>query len=175
MEEIIVSTRQIYSGRVVHLDVHEVILPDGKHSKREQIKHPGAVAIVAIDDKQNVLLVRQYRLPAGGVMIELPAGTLYPEEAPQDCAIREMQEETGFKPQKIESMGGFYAAPGYTTEFIHLFYATDLVPSALPGEDDEFLEVFRLPFSIALQMIDKGEILDSKTIIGLTRAAARTR
>jgi ADP-ribose pyrophosphatase len=173
MTEIIVSTKQIYSGRVVNLDIHEVVLPDGQHSKREQVRHPGAVAVVALDEAQNVLLVKQFRLAANRDMVELPAGTLYPEEPPHECAEREMQEETGFKPNKIEPLGGFFVAPGYTTEFIHLFLGTELIPSVLPKDSDEFIEVVRLPFAEAIQMVESGEIMDGKTINGLLRVARR--
>lgn len=173
MEETIVSTRKVYSGKIVKLDVHEVILPDGQHSKREQIRHPGAVAVVALDEQQNLILVRQFRLAAKQIMIEIPAGTLYPEEPPEECAIREMQEETGYKPARLEALGGFFVAPGYTTEYIHLFLATELTPSPLPGDVDEFIEVLKLPFADALKMIDSGEIMDAKTITGLLRVARR--
>ncbi|MBC8099253.1 MAG: NUDIX hydrolase [Armatimonadetes bacterium] len=173
MEEIIVSTRKVYSGRIVKLDVHEVVLNDGQHTKREQIRHPGAAAIVAIDEQQNVLLVRQYRLPAGRVMIELPAGTMYEDEPPFDCALREMQEETGYKPDVLEPLGGYYTAPGYTTEFIHLFLGTKLRPSTLAGDQDEYIELLRMPFAEALDKAERGEFQDGKTIIGLSRAARK--
>lgn len=173
MAEIIVSTKQIYSGRVVNLDIHEVVLPDGQHAKREQVRHPGAVAVVALDEAQNVLLVKQFRLAANREMIELPAGTLYPEEPPEECAVREMQEETGFKPNVIEPLGGFFVAPGYTTEYIHLFLGTELTPSALPKDSDEFIEVVRMPFAEALQLLERGDIMDGKTINGLLRVARR--
>jgi len=173
MEETIVGSQEIYSGRVVNLAIHEVRLPNGSTSKREVVKHPGAVAMVAFDDKQNVLLVRQFRLPAGKILYEIPAGTLKPAEPPVDCAIRELQEETGYKPGKLEALGGFYVAPGYTTEFIHLFLATQLVESRLNADDDEFISAERMPLSQALTMIERGEIEDGKTIAGLLRAARR--
>jgi ADP-ribose pyrophosphatase len=112
-------------------------------------------------------MVRQFRIAAGKVMTEIPAGTLERHEPPEDCAIRELQEETGFKPGKLESLGGFFVAPGYTTEYIHLYLATDLTESRLPGDADEFIQVLHVNFAEALAMIDKGEIADGKTIIGL--------
>src|SRR5690606_8277863 len=115
MREVIVATRKIYSGRIVQLDVHEVALPDGMHSKREVIQHPGAAAVVALDADHNILLVKQYRIAADQVLLELPAGTLYPEEPPEECAMRELQEETGYKAASLQPLGGFFAAPGYTT------------------------------------------------------------
>lgn len=173
MRETIIHTDKIYEGRVVNLSVHQVRLPNDALSKREVIKHPGAVAIVALDDQQRVVLVRQYRLPADQILYELPAGTLDPDETPEACAIREMQEETGYKPLTITPMGGIYTAPGYTTEFIHLFFTDSLVPSSLEPDDDEFVEVVSVPLAQALAMIESGEIADGKTVAGLVRVARR--
>ncbi|MCB9453384.1 MAG: NUDIX hydrolase [Anaerolineaceae bacterium] len=171
MEEKIIQTRHIYKGRVVKLDIHEVLLPDNKHSKRELVNHPGAVAIVALDNDNQVLMVRQYRLGARQTMLEVPAGTLDAGEDPAHCATRELQEETGFKPGKLQSLGGIYTAPGYTTEYIHLFFATDLIPAKLDTDDDEFLEVTRVPFAKVIDMIEKGELEDGKSISALLRVA----
>lgn len=173
MQEIITGTRKIFKGRVVRLNVHEVRLPNGQLSRREMVHHNGAVAVIALDADQNVLLVRQFRLGANAVMLEIPAGILEPDEAPLLCAERELQEEVGYKPGKLEPLGGFFAAPGYTTEYIHLFLATDLTESRLLGDDDEFLELHRLPFAEALAMVERGDIVDAKTIIGLLRVAKR--
>ncbi|RMF80500.1 MAG: NUDIX hydrolase, partial [Chloroflexi bacterium] len=170
MQEEIIRTKSIYSGRIVKLSVHDVRLPDNRETTREIIEHPGAAAIVALDDAQQVLLVRQYRIAADKILLELPAGTLEPDEDPEACAVRELQEETGYKPAQIERLGGFYVAPGYTTEFIHLFLAMQLRVSALSGDDDEFVEVVRLPFSQALALVERGEIEDAKTITGLLYA-----
>lgn len=173
MEEKILSTQQIYNGRIVRLELHEVELPNGQHSQRELVRHPGAVAIVALDKNGDVLMVRQFRLAAGKVLLEIPAGTLNPEEVPLDCAVRELQEETGYKPGKIEPMGGIFVAPGYTTEFIHLFMATDLIESKLALDEDEFIELERVSMKDALAQIESGEIIDGKTISGLLRAARK--
>lgn len=173
MEEKIIQTRHIYKGHVVKLDVHEVLMPDNSHSKRELVNHPGAVAIAALDTDEHVLLVRQYRLGAGKVIREIPAGTLNAGENPADCAIRELQEETGFKPGKLESLGGIYVAPGYTTEYIHLFVATELTPASLPGDADEFIEVDRIPLAEVLGMIERGDINDGKSISCLLLLARR--
>ena len=170
MHERIIHTARIYDGHLVKLDLHKVEFPDGKHSKREIVKHPGAVAIVALDDKGNVLLVRQFRLAANDFILEIPAGTLDPGEPPENCARRELREEVGYEPKKLESIGGIFTAPGYTTEFIHLFLATDLVESPLARDTDEFLEVVHMPLKDALKLIDDGKIIDSKTLAGLLRA-----
>ena len=173
MHEKITHTESIYSGRVVKLVVHDVELPDGKPSKRELVQHPGAVAVVALDDAQNVLLVRQYRIAADQILLEIPAGTLDPGEEPEVCAVRELQEETGYRPGQIEKIGGIFVAPGYTTEFIHLYLASDLSDSKLAQDDDEFLEVERLPLADALALIERGDIVDGKSISALLLVARR--
>jgi ADP-ribose pyrophosphatase len=173
MHEKIMHTDEIYNGRVVKLVVHDVELPDGKHSKRELVRHPGAVAIVALDPDQNVLLVRQYRIAADRILSEIPAGTLNPGEDPQVCAIRELQEETGYKPGNIERIGGIFVAPGYTTEFIHLYLATNLAESSLDQDEDEFIEMDRVPLSEAIAMIERGDIIDGKSTAALLMVARR--
>jgi ADP-ribose pyrophosphatase len=175
MHETIVSSNRIYAGKIVTLDVQEVELPDGQHSMREVIQHVGAVAVVALDDAGRVLLVRQFRSAVRSVQVEIPAGVRNPAESPSDCAIRELQEETGYRPGKLEPLGGLFTAPGYTTEYIHLFLATDLTESRLPGDADEFIEVECLTLDEALGRIDRGEIEDAKTVIGLLRVARRLR
>lgn len=171
MKEIITSTERIFNGRVVKLDVHEVTLPDGSTSKRELVKHPGAVAIVPLDADQNVYMVKQYRIAADQVLLEIPAGTLEPNEAPDVCAERELQEEVSFKPGKLESLGGIFVAPGYTTEFIHLYLATDLEASSLEMDADEFIEPVKMPLADAIKLIETGEIQDGKTIAALLKVA----
>lgn len=171
LDEKSISRQPVYQGRVVKLDLVTVELPNGETSLREIVTHPGAVAIVALDNERQVLLVRQFRLAAGRVMLEIPAGTLEPNEAPIICAERELQEETGYKPQKLEPLGGIFVAPGYTTEYIHLFLARDLVESRLEMDGDEFIEVVKLPFDDVLKKIDLGEIQDAKTITALLRVA----
>lgn len=169
--EKILRTQQIFSGRVVNLSVHDVELPDGKQSKREIIKHPGAVAIVALDDDQNVLLIRQYRLGAQKTLVEIPAGTLEPGEPADVCAVRELREETGYRPGKLDHIGGWFVAPGYTTEYIHLYIASHLVEDPIESDDDEFIERFRVPFNEAIAMVHRGEIENSTGVAGLLRAA----
>lgn len=171
MNEKILSTKRIYSGRIVTLDLCEVELIDGQHQMREIIRHAGATAVIAVDADDKILLVRQYRSASAKIMSEIPAGVLNPGEDPQAAAIRELQEETGYKPGKIISLGGLYTAPGYTQEYIHLYIATELIESRLPADEDEFIEVDRVSLSDALTMIERGEIEDAKTIIGLMRYA----
>ncbi len=173
MGETTLHTQRLYDGRIIKLDLRDIRLPDGKEAKREIIVHPGAVAIVAFDSDQNVLLVRQFRSAAQKTLVEIPAGTLNPGEDPQACAERELQEETGYRPGKLEALGGIYSAPGYTSEFIHLFYAANLSESWLAHDDDEFIEVDHVPLTQALAMIESGEIADGKSVAGLMRVARR--
>jgi len=173
VEETTLHSERIFDGRVFKLDLLDVRLPDGNQVRREIIRHPGAVAIVAFDRAGDVLLVRQFRSAAGKVLLEIPAGTLNPGEAPLVCAERELQEETGYRPGKLDALGGIYTAPGYTTEFIYLFQASDLSASRLEHDDDEFIEVERRPLAEALALIESGEIADAKSVAGLMRVARR--
>lgn len=172
MQETITHKEQVYDGRIVHLELLDVTLPNGETAKRELVRHPGAVAIVPLIG-EDVLLVRQYRIAAGQTMLEIPAGTLNPGEAPLICAERELQEETGYKPGVLEPLGGIFTAPGYTTEFIHLYLARDLGESRLAMDDDEFIEVVRVPLREALEMLNTGEIKDGKSAAALLLAARR--
>jgi len=173
MHETIVNSKRLYTGKILTLDVNEVELPDGQRSMREVIQHVGAVAVVALDPAGQVLLVRQFRSAARRVETEIPAGIRNPSESPAECAIRELQEETGYRPGKLEPLGGLYTAPGYTTEYIHLFLASELTESRLPGDADEFIELEHVPLQEVLARIDRGEIEDAKTVIGLLRLSRR--
>ena len=165
------TSRTIFEGKVVRLEIKHIRLPDGTSAVRELIHHAGAVAIVALDEKRNIFLVRQYRVGADQSLYEIPAGLLEADENPTDSAVRELREEIGFRPGTIEPLGGFYVSPGYTTEYIHLFLAQDLTPDSLAQDSDEFIEVTRVPLDEALAMIESQTIVDSKTIIGLLRTA----
>lgn len=171
MDEKIIKTRPIFEGRVVKLVVHDVTLPDGNQSLREVVNHSGAAAVVAVDDDMQLLMVRQYRLPAGDILLEIPAGTLDDDEAPEACAARELQEETGYKPLSLQPLGGLHPAPGYTTEFIHLFFTREFVHDPLEQDEDEFVETERVPLTDAVHMVEQGEITDAKSVIGILRAA----
>ncbi|MBL8163177.1 MAG: NUDIX hydrolase [Anaerolineae bacterium] len=171
MQENVLDTRRVYDGRLFNLDVCDVRLPDGSIVAREVVRHPGATALIALDDQENILLVRQFRIASGQVMSEIPAGTREGDEPPEICAVRELREETGYRPGKLHALGGFYVAPGYTTEYIYLFLATELVEDRLTGDSDEFIEVTRVTLDEALSMIERGEISDAKTIIGVLRYA----
>ncbi|MDP2659142.1 MAG: NUDIX hydrolase [Dehalococcoidia bacterium] len=164
-----ISSRQVYEGRVLNLRVDSVELSGGRSSTREIIEHRGAVVIAAVDGSGNVLMVRQFRKPVEQELLELPAGTLESGEDPEACASRELQEETGFRAEKLEKLGGFYSAPGFCTEYLHLFLATGLQPSPLAGDDDEDIRVAPTPISEVPSLIASGEIRDAKSVAGLLR------
>ena len=161
------SSRYVYNGHNIRLRVDEVVLPSGKETVREVIEHNGAVAIVAVDIEQNILLVRQFRHAAGKELLEIPAGGIDPGETPAETARREMQEETGYVPNKLERMGGFYSAPGYASEYLHLFLATELMPARLMAEDTEEIKLVKMPLNDVVELIRNGEIQDAKSIAGL--------
>ncbi len=162
----------IYDGKLVKLHRLTVQLPNGARAQREIVRHPGAVAMVALLG-EDVLLVRQFRAAAGKALLEIPAGTLEAGEAPEAAAVRELQEEVGYRPGKLERLGGEFTAPGYTSEYIHLYLASALEPARLQQDSDEFIEVVRLPFAEALALAERGEIEDGKTLIGLLLSARR--
>ena len=165
-----ISSQRIYQGRVINLRVDTIEIDQGKTTKREIVEHRGAVAMVPMDGDGNVVLVKQYRKAAQRVMLEIPAGTLELGEDPLQCAQRELEEEIGFAAATMKRIGGFHPCPGYSTEFIHLFLASDLRPSKRDGDEDESIDVEIFPFSRALDMVERGEIRDGKTIIGLLLA-----
>jgi ADP-ribose pyrophosphatase len=167
-----VESQPIYSGRVFDVQTDTVRRPEGSLMKVDLVKHHGAVAIIAIDARQNLFLVRQYRHPAGKALLELPAGTLEEDEKPEECAQRESREEIGFYPGKLTRVGGGFLAPGYSTEFIHFFLARELESAPLPQDKDEDIHVERVALKEFRHLILSGEIEDVKTIAGLTLVEA---
>jgi ADP-ribose pyrophosphatase len=169
------STRK-YTGRIINVDVDDVRFPDGSVGKLEMVRHPGASAVLPFltdpsgDDPQ-VLLIRQYRYAAEGYVYEVPAGRLDPGETPEECAVRELKEETGCSAGQIEHLYSFYTTPGFTDEKIHAFMASDLTRGENSLEADEFVETISLPLSRALDMIREGKIVDAKTALTLMYAA----
>lgn len=160
----------IYEGRVVNLHVQRVKLPNGKESKREVILHSGAAAVVPLLPDGQVILIRQFRKPFNQVIWEIPAGTLEPNEDPQNTAYRELQEEIGYAPENLVKLGGISVAPGYTSEFIHIYLAEKIKKAELDGDVDEFIDAYIMPFAEALDMVYSGEITDAKTVTGLLLA-----
>jgi ADP-ribose pyrophosphatase len=166
-EEETLSSKLVYDGRAVRLRVDAVRLPSGRETTREIVEHEDCVAIVAVDGEDNVLLVSQFRKPVEKELLEIPAGGIEPGEEPEDCVRRELREETGFLPRRMERLGGFYSSPGYGTEYLHLYLATDLVSSPLQAEDSESIRLVRVPLSEIIGLITSGSICDAKSIAGL--------
>ena len=166
-EEKTLSSRLIYDGQIVKLRVDTVRMPGGRETQREIVEHSDCVAIVAIDNDNNVLLVKQFRKAVEKELLEIPAGGVDPSEDPVTAVRREMQEETGYLPRKVERLGGFYSTPGYCTEYLHLYLATDLTPSQLFAEDTESIKLVRVPISQIPGLITSGSICDAKSVAGL--------
>lgn len=166
MDEQVVQSRRVYDGRVVNLRIDTVELDGGHRAQREVVEHSQAVAVVPVAKDGRLVLVRQYRLPVGRVLLEVPAGSLDPGEDAETAAQRELQEETGFRAGRIERLGGFWVAPGYCTEYIHVFAAFELTESRLAADEDERIEVDLVEPADALRMIASGEIEDAKSICG---------
>lgn len=162
-EEITVSTEPIFQGRVISLQVDTVKLPNGELAKREIIKHPGAVAVLAIKDDR-MLVVEQYRKPLEKSQVEIPAGKLDPGEEPLEAAKRELEEETGFKAGSIQHICSFYTSPGFANEILHLYVAEDLTKGEVRLDEDEFLECESITLEQAKQYILEQRISDAKTI-----------
>lgn len=168
-----VASERIFSGRLLNLRVDTVELANGRTTQREIVEHGESVAIVALDAQDNVLLVRQYRKAVEKNLLEIPAGGLNPHEDPREAAQRELQEETGHGAHKMEHLGGFYSSPGFCTEYLHLYLATDLYPTATPSEEDEDIEVVKVPLMQIPRLIASGEICDSKSHAGLLAVLVR--
>lgn len=169
MTEKTLSSQPIFSGQVIKLRVDTVEMPGGCQTTREIIEHVDCIAVVAIDNEDNILLVKQFRKPVEKELLEIPAGGIDDGEDPEAAVRREMCEETGYLPRKLESLGGFYSAPGYCTEYLHLYLASDLTPRRLTAEDTESIELVRVPVSQIISLINSGGICDAKSIAGLLR------
>jgi ADP-ribose pyrophosphatase len=161
------SSKYIFKGHAISLRVDDVVTIDGRHTTREIVEHEDAVVIVPVDVDNNVLLVNQYRTPVGKNLLEVPAGGIEKGEDAKAAVVREMQEETGFKPRNLVFLAGFHSAPGFTNEYLHLYLASDLVPSRLEAEDTAAIELVRIPIAQVKAMILSGQIQDAKSIVGL--------
>lgn len=171
-----IASHRIYSGKIVTLDIDQVRFPDGSTGEMEMIRHPGAAAVLpflsdpAGDDPQ-IMLIKQFRYAAGGYLYEVPAGKLEKDEDPEECAARELREETGCTAQRIQHLFTTFTTPGFTDEQIHVFIAVGLTRGEAQTERDEFLEVHTMTLSRALQMIQQGDIRDAKTALAILYAA----
>lgn len=160
-------TRNIYKGKVVTLDVDTVRLPNGVMVDLEVVRHPGAAAIVPLKEDGTVILIKQFRHAAGGFIYEVPAGKLHPGEDPRECAARELEEEVGYRPGKLELVSSIWTAPGFTDEVIHIYKATELTKGRQQLDRDEVLEIIEVSMHDAIEMIQTGAIRDAKTMVGL--------
>ncbi len=168
----LVSSKRLYSGRIVNLDLDTVRYPDDSIGQLEMLRHPGAAAVVPFLDPPGsadprAVLIRQFRHAADGYIWEVPAGRLDGGESPESCAERELEEETGMRARRLERLTTIYTTPGFTDERIHLFLADGLEPGAEHREADEFMELHTLRWSRVLEMIERGEIVDGKTLVSL--------
>ncbi len=168
----LLSASRLHSGRIVNLDLDTVRFPDGSTGRLEMLRHPGASAVVPFLDPPEqrdprVLLIRQFRHAADGFIWEVPAGRLDPGEAPEACALRELEEETGMRASALERLTTIYTTPGFTDERIHLFLARGLEPGTHNREADEFMELHRVRWGDVLRMVEAGEIQDGKTLVSL--------
>ncbi|MBC7229551.1 MAG: NUDIX hydrolase [Actinobacteria bacterium] len=163
--------RTVFEGKVVRLYLDRVLLPDGREAEREVVLHRGAVGMVALDGEGHVFLVRQYRHAPGEHLVEIPAGKLDAGEDPLECARRELQEEVGCAAESWHLLASFYTSPGFSDEVLHLYLARGLTRGEAAPDEDEFLEVMRVPLEDALAMVARGEIRDSKTVAGIALAS----
>jgi ADP-ribose pyrophosphatase len=164
------STERVYAGRLLKIDRDRVRLPNGGTTDLEMVRPPGAAAVVPFVSDDEILMVRQFRYATGGFILEVPAGTLHPDEPPDACALREVEEEVGHRAAAMQKLGSIYTTPGFTDEVIHLYVARDLTPVPQRLDFDEVLTVERLPFRRALELIRSGGIVDAKSICALMLA-----
>lgn len=164
------ETRRVFEGNILNVRVDTVRMPSGRSATREIVEHSHAVCIVPVDADGNLLLVRQYRKPAEEALLEVPAGGVEEGEVSEEAVLRELQEEIGYTADNLRHLSSFWVAPGWATEFMHAYLATGLRPSRLEADDDENIEVVRLPFDRALAMLKTGEIKDGKTIASMLLA-----
>ncbi|MBF8437537.1 NUDIX hydrolase [Halanaerobiaceae bacterium Z-7014] len=167
LEEKTISSELAFRGNLLKFRIDQVELPDGNQSRREIIEHPGGVTIIPVSPERKIIMVKQYRSAANQVLLELPAGKLDNGENLNDCALRELKEETGYTAGKIRELFTFYTTPGYSTENLHLFLAEDLDYGKQETEDGEFIEVAKIYPERIPDLVLRGKIQDSKTIVGL--------
>lgn len=168
-EEKTIYTNHIFKGNIISVQVDDVLLPDGNQSTREIVKHPGAVAIIAVTKAGKIVLVKQYRKPLERSIIEIPAGKIEENEEAEITALRELEEETNYTTNKLTYVTSFYTSPGFANEIIHLYFTNDLKPLHynVAGDDDEFLEVVELSLEEAEQYIKDQKIYDAKTMYAI--------
>lgn len=174
-EEKTVSSQKIFDGRVIKVRIDNVTLPDGSTGIREIVNHPGGVGIVAVNHNNEIYLVKQYRKPIERAIYEIPAGKLDSGEDPGVCGVRELKEETGLTAKNFVYMGYIYPSPGFADEVTHVYCATELSQGDVDPDEDEFLDVVKIPFDKAYEMVMTGEINDAKSVFGILKYDAMRR
>lgn len=172
-EEKTISSQEIFKGKIVHLKVDMVAMPDGSLAERELVGHPGGVGVVALTDDMEIILVKQYRKPLEKAILEIPAGKLDHGENHRDCGIRELEEETGLCAKEFEYLGFIYPSPGFTDEVTHLYLATGLYQGEAHPDEDEYLDLVKMPFFDAMECMMRNEIADAKTVAGILKTAKK--
>lgn len=165
LRETVFTSERVFSGSRVNVRIDEVEMADGRRARREVVEHPDAVVVLALRDDGLIAFVRQWRHPTGRPLLELPAGRVDPGESPEETARRELREEVGLDPARLDFARGFYVAPGFADEFLHGFIARDCVESPLEADEDEELVVEWKPLGEALELVESGEIIDAKSVI----------
>ena len=165
-----ISSRHIYSGRIIDVRVDTVRLQNGRESTREIVDHAPSICVVPVDADRNVLMVRQYRKPVDQFLLEVPAGGIEEGETPEEAARRELQEEIGHTTDDLLALSAFWLAPGWCSEYMYAFLATGLQPAALDSDEDEFIEVVRVPLSEVVDIIASGQVQDAKSVASLLLA-----
>jgi len=168
--ETVLGSERVYEGRILNLRVDQIRTPQGVEALREIVENGGAVAVVAVDDQQRVVLVKQYRHAIRAVVTEIPAGKLDGDEDPLEGVQRELREETGFRAVQWKSLGSIYPSPAWSTEYIYLYLATDLIPGPTAMDADETIELVMLPLAEAIDQVRSGAIMDAKTMAALLLA-----
>ena len=163
----VLQTKSIFAGRVFYVHQDRVLLPNGHVIELDIVDHRDAVTIIPLDQDGQVWFIRQYRHAAGVELLELPAGVTEEGEAPEVGALRELREEIGMAAGEMIKLGGFYLAPGYSTEYMHVYLATGLYASPLPGDETEFLSVEKIAIEKAFELAETGQLEDSKSLVGL--------
>lgn len=171
-EEKTIQSTPIYDGKIISVQVDDIRLPDGNESKREIVKHPGAVALIPITDDGKIIVVKQYRKALERTIIEIPAGRIEPNEEAKLTAIRELEEETGYGAREVTYIQSFATSPGFADEIIHLYVAKGLyeIDNPADGDEDEFIEQFEITIKEAEEMVANGDIYDAKTAFAILYA-----
>ena len=163
--ETVLESNQVFDGSRIKVRVDDVEMADGRKARREVVEHPDAVVILALRDDGLIAFVRQWRHATGRALLELPAGRVDPGEEPEETARRELREEVGLDPARLDFARGFFVAPGFANEFLHGFVARDCTESPLEADEDEELIVEWMPLGDAFELVESGEIIDAKSVI----------